>query len=308
MLKLARNLFTLGFLVTLVMSLLVLFSPHDTDNYMAAAADKHRLLVSVDSPRMILIGGSNTAFSLDSQEMAKYFGMPVINMGLNVDLGLRYMLNEVQPALRDGDILLIFPEYAHFSDIPLDGRSRELGTLIKFCPACISGITTPVQAYNVAAGLFQAAESDILRIVRQPEDPSPVYVRQGFNAWGDMVAHLGQPAPSGFANSIPKIKVSSPNPAIELLNTFYRSLDGAGIQVFLVYPAIPINIYKAQQENFNTLAKLIEADLEIPIIGVPQDFIYAAKLFYDTTYHLNREGREAHTDHVIDMLPLMPSK
>jgi hypothetical protein len=303
MLKLARNLFSLGFLVALVMTLLVLFSPHDTENYMAAAADKHRLLYSVPSPRVILIGGSNTAFSVDSQTMSEHFGMPVINMGLNVDIGLRYMLNEVRPALRDGDILLIFPEYVHFSGLPLDGRARELGTLIKFCPECISGISTPTQAYNVAAGLFQASESDILRAVRKPETQSTVYIRQGFNVWGDMIAHLDQPAPSGFAGTISQIEVSSPNPAIELLNTFYESLDTVDAQVFLVYPAIPINIYKAQKENFKALDELIKTDIDFPVIGAPQDFIYAGKYFYDTTYHLNREGREVHTVHVIDMLP-----
>jgi hypothetical protein len=302
MLKLARNLFSLGFLVVLVMTLLLLFSPHDNENYMAAAVDKHRLLYSVPSPRVILIGGSNTAFSVDSQMLAEHFGMPVINMGLNVDLGLRYMLNEVRPTLRDGDILLIFPEYAHFSDIPLDGKARELGTLIKLCPECISGINTPLQAYNVMSGIFQASESDILRAVGKPVEHSVVYERKGFNAWGDMVAHLDQPTPSGFANSIPKIKVSSSSPAIELLNTFYESLDAAGVDVFLIYPAIPINIYKAQQENFNTLDEFIKTGVEIPVVGAPQDFIYARKLFYDTTYHLNREGRRLHTNHVIDML------
>jgi hypothetical protein len=308
MLKLTYKIIALGFTVALVMTLIVLVSPHDTNNYMAAAIDKHRLLDSVKSPRIILVGGSNTAFSVDSQMLAEYFEMPVINMGLNVDLGLRYMLNEIQPAVRNGDIVLIFPEYSHFSDLPLDGRSRELGTLIKLCPECVSGISTPTQAYNVVVGLFEASESDILRAIRKPEEQSPVYVRQGFNAWGDMVAHLDQPTPSGFAGAISEVKVSSPNPAIELLNKFYESLDAVDMQVFLIYPAIPINIYKAQQKNFNTLDKLIKTDIEFPVIGTPQDFIYASKYFYDTTYHLNRAGREAHTDHVIDMLSPMYKK
>ncbi len=309
MLKLTRNFVLLFFLVALVMTLLVVFGPYNDENYMAAGVDKHRLLVSVPSPRIILIGGSNTAFSMDSQIMAQHYGMPVINMGLSVNLGLRYMLNEVRPALRDGDILLIFPEYAHFSDVLLDGNALELGALIRSCHECISGISTPIQAYHVVVGLFQALEGDILRSFKNTDSHhSPVYYRHSFNAWGDMVAHLDQPVPDGFASAIPKIEVSFPNPAVELLNTFNRSLNGAGVQVFLVYPAIPINIYKAQQENFITLDKLIKTDIEFPVIGTPKDFIYASKYFYDTTYHLGREGRELHTDHVIDMLPLVPLK
>jgi hypothetical protein len=302
MLKLARTLFSLGFLVALVMSLLVLLLPHDTDNYMAAAADKHRLLYSVPSPRIILVGGSNTAFSVDSQKLSEHFGMPVINIGLNVDIGLRYMLNEVKPALRDGDILLIFPEYAHFSGLSLDGKSRELGTLIKLCPECISGITTPMQAFNVTAGLFEGVESDILRAMGKPKNKSVVYTRRGFNAWGDMVAHIGQPTPSNFDASIPKVIVSSPNQAIELMNGFYRSLD-VDVQVFMVYPAIPVRMYKAQKDNFTDLDKLIQSDLEVSVIGTSQDFVYPTKLFYDTSYHLNGDGRAVHTDHIIDMLP-----
>jgi hypothetical protein len=245
---------------------------------------------------------------VDSQKIAEYFEMPVINMGLNVNLGLRYMLNEVQPAVRNGDVVLIFPEYTHFSDMPLDGRSRELGTVIKLCPECISGISTPTQVYNVFAGLFEASESDILRAIRKPEEHTGVYVRQGFNAWGDMVAHLDQPTPSAFAGAISEIKVSSPNPAIELLNAFHQSLEPVGTQVFLIYPAILINIYKVQKANLNTLDELIKTDIEFPVIGTPQDFIYAGKYFYDTTYHLNRAGREVHIDHVIDMLSPMFQK
>lgn len=302
MLKLTYRITMLGIFVFAAMMLIVLVSPHDSDNYMAAAVDKLRLLDSVKSPRIILTGGSNTAFSLDSQKISEHFGMPVINMGLNVNLGLRFMLNEVRPALRNGDILLIFPEYDHFSNLSLDGTPRELGTVIKLCPECISGISTPLQVYNVIVGISEASESDILRAIKKPEEKSAVYVRHGFNAWGDMVAHLDQPSPSGFAGAISEIKVLSPNPAIQLLNTFDRSLDTAHVRAFLIYPPIPINIYKSQRANFAALDKLIKADLDFPVIGSPQDFIYAGKYFYDTTYHMNRAGREIHTNHVIDML------
>jgi hypothetical protein len=302
MLKLARNLIVLGLIVAVLSTLILMASPHDTNSYMAAAIDKHRLLDSVKPPKIILVGGSNAAFSVDSEKIAEYFKMPVVNMGLNVGLGLRFMLDEVKPALRNGDILIIIPEYSHFSDLPLDGSPKELGSVIKFCPECISGISTPTQACNVVLGFFETSEGDILHALNKTEKLPLVYTRQGFNASGDMVAHLDQPAPSSFAGTISKVVVSSPNPAIELMNTFHQSLDSLDVRIFLIYPAIPINIYKAQEENFKTLDKLVEAEMEFPVIGTPQDFIYARKYFYDTTYHMNREGRELHTDHIIDML------
>jgi hypothetical protein len=302
MLKLTYNLIFLGCVVALVMALIVMVSPHDTDNYLAAAIDKQHLLDTVKSPRIILVGGSNVAFSVDSEKIAEHFGMPVINMGLHVDLGLRYMLNEIGPAIRKGDIVVIFPEYDHFSGLSLDGRPRELGSVIKFCHECISGISTPTQVFNVVSGIFEASESDIFRAIKKPKVESKVYTRQGFNVWGDMVAHLDKPAPSAFTDRLSQIKVSSPNHAIELLNTFYRELDTESVQVFMMFPAIPLNEYKGQEGNFKALYTLIKAEVEIPIIGTPQDFIYAKKYFYDTFYHMNRFGREERTVHIINML------
>jgi hypothetical protein len=302
MLKLTYKLIVLGCIVALVMALIVRISPHDTDNYLAAAIDKQHLLDTVKSPRIILVGGSNVAFSVDSEKIAEHFGMPVINMGLHVDLGLRYMLNEVQPALRNGDILIIFPEYDHFSGLSLDGRSRELGSVIKFCSECISGISTPTQIYNVVSGIFEESESDIFRAIKKPKKNSKVYTRQGFNAWGDMVSHLEQQTSLELTEHLSQIKVSSPNPAVELLNTFYREIDTENIQVFMMFPAIPIGEYKGQEENFKALYTLIKTEAEIPIIGTPQDFVYAKKYFYDTFYHMNRFGREERTAHIINML------
>ena len=44
--------------------------------------------------------------------------------------------------------------------------------------------------------------------------------------------------------------------------------------------------------------------LEIPILGQPQDFIYPYRMFYDSFYHLNHEGRNLHTNRIIQLLDL----
>lgn len=302
MFKLSYKIFALGAFVAVVIAAIVVMSPHDTNNYLAAARDKHRLFYSVASPRIILIGGSNVAFSINSAKISERFNMPVVNMGLHVDLGLRYMLNEISPALRNGDIVFIFPEYENFSGLPLDGRPTELGSVIKFCPECISGISAPVQIFNVAAGIAQMSEGDILRSIKNSKSHEKVYFRQGFDQNGDMVAHLKQKDELKPNNHVSKIEALLPNPAIDLLNSFYQLHRTDKVQIFVVFPAIPIDEYKNQEENFIALYSLFNAELKIPILGAPQDFLYPEDFFYDTVYHMNRIGREAHTKDIIKAL------
>ena len=299
--KLISNLFFLGLITAATIAIIVMISPHDTNNYLAAAIDKHRLLYSVESPRIILVGGSNIAFSVDSQKLEKRFGIPVINMGLHAGLGLNFMLNEVKPALKSEDIVVIFPEYEHFYSLPLDGRPLELGTVVKFCRECISVITIEQLPISIR-GILQLTENDILHI-RASKD---IYVRQGFNQWGDMVFHLDQADRKILANHILPIKIISPNPAVDALNSFYKSAAQNKVRVFLMFPAIPIIEYNAQKEDFSTLNDFLHAELDIPLLGNPQDFIYPKKMFYDTVYHMNRTGRDNRTNRIIDLLtPLL---
>ena len=306
MFTIIRKMLILGSMVAGVMTLLALIFPADANNYLAAAGDKRHLLYSIDSPRIILMGGSNVAFSMDSEKISEQFEMPVINMGLHVDMGLRFMLNEVGPALRDGDVVVIFPEYENFYSISLDGRSTELGAVIRFCPECISSISTPMQALNAAAGISQMLEGDFLRSFKSSKPHEKIYFRQGFNQHGDMVAHLKQVDKLKPNNHVSEIEVLPSNPAIELLNSFYQSHRADHIQIFVVFPAIPVDEYKNQEEKFTALYDLISAQLEIPFLGLPRDFLYPEDFFYDTVYHMNRTGRERHTLDVIEVLtPVM---
>jgi len=300
--KLTSNLSLLGLLTAALLAIILGASSHDMNNYLAAAIDKHHLLYSTESPRIILVGGSNIAFSVDSEKIQKRFGMLVVNMGLHADVGLRFMLNEVQPALSSGDIIVIFPEYEHFYQIPVDGLPRELGSVIKFCPECISGIETPGQIFNMLTGFLQMSESDILRTLRGPEKPEKIYFRQAFNEWGDVTSHLKKADKLAPNNHVYDIKIISPNAAIKSLNSFYRSGSAVDAQVFVMFPAIPLDEYNAQEEKFTALYDLIATELDIPILGTPHDFLYPEEYFYDTVYHMNNIGRDARTDHIIELL------
>jgi hypothetical protein len=42
--------------------------------------------------------------------------------------------------------------------------------------------------------------------------------------------------------------------------------------------------------------------MDIPIVGTPKDFVMGKQYFFDTRYHLNREGRDLRTLRMIEVL------
>lgn len=99
--------FTLG-------AILKVKSPHEND-YNRSYLDKIKLIKKIENKRIIFIGGSNLAFGLDSSMIEKeILEHKIINMGLNVGIGIRYMLEDCKKYLKKGDILVIVPEYENF--------------------------------------------------------------------------------------------------------------------------------------------------------------------------------------------------
>src|SRR6266576_1729813 len=115
----------------------VAISQYDTragdDNYLAAVLEKDRLIRTTPSPKIILVGGSNLAFGIDSRMMKDSLGVNVVNMGLYAKLGLRYMLAQVKPYIRRGDVVIIVPEYDQFYGNFSEG-DNTLNTALLYAP------------------------------------------------------------------------------------------------------------------------------------------------------------------------------
>src|SRR5258708_4717199 len=104
-------------LFTGFVSLLIFILSIDIDkkscqtSFMAAMIDKHNRLNSIKGPRLIFVGGSSTAFGMNSEGIQKKMKMPVINMAIIAGLGLDFILNETAAEMREGDIVVLSPEY-----------------------------------------------------------------------------------------------------------------------------------------------------------------------------------------------------
>ncbi len=68
------------------------FMASNPDDYLAILIDKHKIAEKINTPKIILVGGSNLAFGIDTKVLGEYLGIPVANMGLRAELGVDFML------------------------------------------------------------------------------------------------------------------------------------------------------------------------------------------------------------------------
>jgi len=80
----------------------------------SALADKYMTLTHTEGKRIILVGGSNLAFGIDSALIQEQFpGYSVVNMGSSVHHGMLSHFDILRANVREGDIVIFCPEYVY---------------------------------------------------------------------------------------------------------------------------------------------------------------------------------------------------
>ncbi|HUQ18329.1 MAG TPA: hypothetical protein VM099_01845 [Gemmatimonadaceae bacterium] len=296
----------------------ILVSQYDTrgadNNYLAAVLEKDRLIRNTPSPKIILVGGSNLAFGVDSKLLQDSLGLPVVNMGLYAKLGLRYMLAQVKPYVHAGDVVVVVPEYDQFYGQFSEG-DNTLNTALLYAPR--DRIPDFVRSYSVvdvvlrprvenARRSFLTGVADLFGVKNKyfPPDTNPVYNRHSFNAYGDAVSHLGKtpenpdsifvkphPPPSDFSRK-----------ALSELNDIGDIARERTAHPYFMFPSYLDRAYAINVESIAGLRTKLEREMRLPILGSAQEFIYPGKWFFDTRYHLNEIGRDVRTMQMVQLL------
>lgn len=284
------------------------------DNYLAAVLEKDRLIRGTASPKIILVGGSNLAFGIDSRQIEDSLGLRVVNMGLYAKLGLRYMLAQVQPYIKRGDIVVVVPEYDQFYGNFAEG-DNSLNTALLYTPA--DRIPDFIQSYsivdvvlrprveNARRSFLRAAASAVRREDEFfPPDTNPVYNRHSFNQYGDVVAHLGKKGmdpDSIYVKPLPPVKDFNRG-TLKDLNAVESKVEDEKAYAYFMFPSYIDRSYVINVAQIDSLRRKLSGGMRIPIVGTPRDFVMPKQFFFDTRYHLNREGRELRTLKMIDVL------
>jgi hypothetical protein len=275
----------------------------DTQNYLGAIIDKHERLSTIKSPCIILAGGSNLAFGINSELIEKELKIPIVNLGLHGGLGLEFMLGELKSSIKERDTVYLSTEY--WLSIKGDERLKRLAS--KLFPESKDYYPTNFtqnlsMEIDETRMLILGNESNEMPNAIQPSNDTifmDIYSRKAFNSYGDEIAHLNQR--SSFKSNQKKIHYSKWH-GIELINEFYEFAKQKNVSVYFLFPCFPKSEYNLNKQAIDRLVNDIENELNVPVVNNSYDFIYEDSLFFDTQYHLNKSGRELRTQKLISII------
>lgn len=260
----------------------------DKRDFFAAFDPKWRAQAALPSPRILLVGGSNGLFGVDSKQLEQALGIPVYNLCLQADLGIPFFLDMTLAAARPGDIVLFSPEYRCRSGSTrtralLQLESPELGSLIQAdAPEQVRLATQRVQI--TAAGLVNTLLFD-------EHAYSKVYRSDGFDRWGDLHS----------ADTLPREDYPLPPPMDTVfaseaaaLAAFCPKAQARGIRFFYLPQAYPQKGYRQDSTALTYITKTVRR-MGWPLLCAPETMIFADTLFFDSPNHVTVAGRRTRT-------------
>ena len=243
--------------------------------------------------RVILIGGSGVAFSISAEELTRDLGRPVYNGGIQATIGYRNLIDLYAPYLDpDNDTIVLVPEPeliagdARYSQTWCDViyLRKAVGDLVRQ-PRCLP---------NIVHRTYQ----EVRHHMTGAQDVDPIYRRSGFNARGDMTAHLAveRPTVDFRTYSVPELDEAAVS---RFEDTVGRAFTERGLAVLYVPSAVPQKACDTEPER---LRALIDRLAQLSTVEVPtydfETYCFAHDLFFDGAGHLNRRGRLIQTENV----------
>ena len=308
--KLLARIALLGALVLGSMALLLL-GPVPYKHQLAMLIDKRVMLDARAAPRVILVGGSNLMFGVDSELLEQSLGVTVANMGVFGGLGLLAPLEVILPHVRKGDTVVLVPEYTLLFTSLAPFEREYYRWFLAVDPAA-------AWRFHYSRQKPQMLMSDFLLLVRDKIGALIVlpvkgnhslagngYIRylQVVNRFGDGSEEIRPAAPDQLAgrNSIYRDDAFKPE-VVEQLNAFTTRLEERGARVLLTFGVFPDGEYALNQKIIDATARQLREAGAFQVLGDPRDFLYPYSSFSDSVNHLRSPARTLRTRRLAELL------
>lgn len=273
------------------------------NNMIAFKDQKDSLLAHVAPPRIVFVGGSNLVFGLDSEKVKSELGLNPINAALAINFGLIYMMDDIIPRLKPGDIVVLAPEYQHYFGKQAFGGNDLLRLLLDVQPSGFS-IMRKEHIPNLIKGIPIYFRSKFLYSQYFFDKESDVYGRHIFNQYGDSNFHWNLERRE-FPDVHP-IRGKFNYDLIKEIVEFNRAIEALGGTLFVTYPGCDSHSLGIIQEQVDQVQAELEAS-GLHILGTPEQYSMEADMMFDQIYHLSKKGVDRRTNLLIEDLQHYPN-
>lgn len=292
-----------------IVGMTIILIPPDPGNFFQSSVNKLYLLKNTPSPRIILVGGSNVAFGIDSELLESRLGLPVVNLGLHGGIG-ESTYKELSDYIRAGDIILLMSEYVMFRSADyLKGSDIAIAQWIEYDLTRLRFLN-PSRVPTLILTVAQVkAQRQLAYLVTNGDLDRGVFISENFNDHGDFIGHL---------NDIEQTKKLEDDPyftsgdyyleSYQFFEQFNLDAKKKGAIVYFEFPASrDINCLATGKERLLEFYTTMLEWTTIPVLTARDEICYPNSYFYDTHYHLNAVGRRVMTERIIkDLIPLLP--
>ncbi|QPI09201.1 hypothetical protein IM687_18870 [Stutzerimonas stutzeri] len=274
-----------------------------------AYAHKLRAAAAVSENRLLIVAGSGAMFGLDSKLLAEGLGRPVINLGVNAGIQSAFIRLYARQAIRPGDWVLLPLEYPLFHD-----RFSVTYPFLDYWLSHPSLKALDINSVQLVRIYWQTPLQRVWRGLRgSPRDALPLglYGPHNLDANGDQLGtEAARQEPwmheGVIASTIHRYghDANSLNGTWAQWRQFAQEVaEKGGCAVFIPPALMDRPSYHLDEEGryYTTLPQRAEAQ-GLNYQGEPFDFMYPARDFFDTNYHLNAEARRRHTESVLRLI------
>lgn len=283
-------------LIIILSSCLLVYAKNVKKNaYVLARLDKHEILKNNPSPKVVFVGGSNLAFGIDCSQIKDSVGLNCVNMGLHAGQGLRFILDDIDPYIKemnkdDGNIIVLMPEFAHFFGNTSDGGSTTLGEVIITDPHSLS-LMDGDQKMLAFKGVPKLLTGCIMENIILPHRGSGfTYSRNNFDEDGDEISHLKMEYDDARTPIPPHIIINgelNKEFCLYFQNIVSQWREHATVVIF------PETIYTGYlEDNEEKLNSLVEEfnHLQIPYYTNLDKFSYSYDIIFKAPDHITGKG------------------
>ncbi|MBR1774071.1 MAG: hypothetical protein IJ759_00955 [Bacteroidales bacterium] len=242
---------------------------------------------------VILIGGSNLAFGMNSPLLEDSLKMQVINTSIHAGIGMKAMMDEFCKYAKAGDIVVLAPEYGHpYGTWVGQEALSQLFSIYPYIWKDFNGLQWKTVISEIPSSLSMKKDYYKYRLAHKKPKWNP-YALSSFNDNGDVVAHWDKPKET-FPHNKPADEDKFSEKYFTYLARQVKELQNRGVKVIIVPPVIEKTSFIAVQRNVKRIEetyKKYNLRQECP----SEVFAFADSLNYNTSYHFGKQGADKRT-------------